>query len=178
MKSAPNAVTQRRIGMARQALLVALAASWSSPVSAFCFRPVLTTGASSSYSISSRNHETTSSDRRFGQQKSSPASFSWLLRSSSTDVSTSSSDTPVTLPEFGSVEEYTAYLETVAALPKGFATGTGAGKFISEEAPALGPLPIRGTVIYLPDGPTQSWAAVYTSNKVGFIFWPNQFECC
>ena len=58
------------------------------------------------------------------------------------------------------------YMESVAALPQGFATGTANGKFISVEAPNMGPLPIRATIIHLIHGPTNSWAAVYTKNKV------------
>ena len=81
-------------------------------------------------------------------------------------ASTSQKDTPVVLPEFNSREEYIQYMESVAALPQGFATGTADGTFVSVEAPGLGKLPIRATVIYLPDGPTDNWAAVYTSNKV------------
>jgi hypothetical protein len=30
----------------------------------------------------------------------------------------------------------------------------------------LGNLPIRATVLYLTEGPTENWAAVFTSNKV------------
>ena len=58
------------------------------------------------------------------------------------------------------------YMEQVAALPLGFATGTAEGKFISVEAPNMGPLPIRATIIHVTNGPTNSWAAVYTKNKV------------
>jgi hypothetical protein len=79
-------------------------------------------------------------------------------------------DTPEILPSFASQEEYLAYMEQVAALPKGFATGTAGGKFVSVEAPGLGPLPIRATVIVLTEGPTEHWAAVFTKNKVGYIF--------
>lgn len=99
-----------------------------------------------------------------------------LLRSrtlSSTDSKTVLStgatvegDTPVLLPDFGSRPEYLDYMESVAALPQGFATGTANGQFTSVEAPGLGPLPIRGTVIHLTNGPTESWAAVFTKNKV------------
>lgn len=77
-----------------------------------------------------------------------------------------SSDTPEVLPDFHSKDSYLAYMESVAALPKGFASGTANGKFISVEAPAMGPLPIRATVIYLTEGPTDNWAAVFTKNKV------------
>lgn len=75
-------------------------------------------------------------------------------------------DTPVVLPDFKNKEEYLQYMESVATLPIGFATGTADGTFISKEAPGLGNLKIRGTVIYLTEGPTDNWAAVYTSNKV------------
>jgi hypothetical protein len=56
----------------------------------------------------------------------------------------------------------------VSALPQGFATGTANGQFISVEAPNMGPLPIRATIIHVTNGPTHSWAAVYTKNKVLF----------
>jgi hypothetical protein len=61
-------------------------------------------------------------------------------------------------------------------LPSGFAVGTAKGTFVSVEAPSMGDLPIRATVIHLTEGPTDSWAAVFTSNKVrlymlGFIIW-------
>jgi hypothetical protein len=75
-------------------------------------------------------------------------------------------DTPTVLPEFASAADYLAYMDSVAALPQGFATGTADGKFISVEAPSMGPLPIRGTIIQLTSGPTESWAAVFTKNKV------------
>ena len=89
-----------------------------------------------------------------------------MKSSSATLLKDSDQDTPEVLPDFSSAEEYTTYLETKAALPKGFATGTGAGKFVSVEAPALGKLPIRATVIQLTEGPTDNWAAVFTSNMV------------
>ena len=76
-------------------------------------------------------------------------------------------DTPETLPEFETAQEYLRYMESVSALPKGFATGTADGTFVSVEAPSLGDLKIRGTVIQVTSGPTDSWAACYTSNKVG-----------
>lgn len=78
----------------------------------------------------------------------------------------SSIDTPETLPEFASVDEYLEYMTSVSQLPKGFATGTSDGTFISVEAPGLGNLKIRATVIQLTEGPTDSWAACFTSNKV------------
>ena len=81
----------------------------------------------------------------------------------------SSVDTPETLPEFSSVEEYLEYMNSVSKLPKGFATGTSDGSFISVEAPGLGNLKIRATVIQLTEGPTENWAACFTSNKVRAI---------
>jgi hypothetical protein len=78
-------------------------------------------------------------------------------------------DTPTVLPSFTSKEEYMTYMEQVSALPQGFASGTANGQFISVEAPNMGPLPIRATIIHLTNGPTQSWAAVYTKNKVNHI---------
>jgi hypothetical protein len=84
----------------------------------------------------------------------------------------------VILPEFSTKEEYMEYLTEKSALPQGFASGTASGKFISVEAPAMGPLPIRGTVIHLTDGPTDSWAAVFTKNKARFIdHLPVTFSC-
>lgn len=77
-----------------------------------------------------------------------------------------STDTPEVLPDFKDKESYLAYMETVSGLPKGFASGTATGKFVSAEAPAMGPLPIRATVIYLTEGPTDNWAAVFTKNRV------------
>jgi hypothetical protein len=79
---------------------------------------------------------------------------------------TSATDTPTLLPDFASKEEYLTFMEGVSALPKGFATGTAKGTFISAEAPKLGDLPIKGTVIYLTEGPTDNWAAVFTKNRV------------
>ena len=101
--------------------------------------------------------------------------FSSVARPSlSTPTSTSSlkmsADTPTVLPDFKTVEEYVSYMETVSALPKGFATGTADGTFISQEAPGLGYLKIRATVIHLTDGPTDNWAACFTSNKVRCCF--------
>jgi hypothetical protein len=68
-------------------------------------------------------------------------------------------DTPVDLPEFANADEYLAYMESVSALPRGFATGSGEGTFVSKEAPSLGN-------IQLTEGPTESWAACFTSNRV------------
>jgi hypothetical protein len=81
-------------------------------------------------------------------------------------AATNAGDTPTTLPEFENTEAYMSYLATVAALPKGFATGSASGKFVSVEAPAMGKLPIKGTIIYLTEGPSDNWAAVFTSNMV------------
>ena len=99
--------------------------------------------------------------------------FSSVSRPSSTSTpSTSTSslkmsaDTPTVLPDFKTSEEYVSYMESVSSLPKGFATGTADGTFISQEAPGLGYLKIRATVIHLTDGPTDNWAACFTSNKV------------
>ena len=75
-------------------------------------------------------------------------------------------DTDTTLPSFSTKEEYTSYLQKAGRLPSGFAVGTAKGTFVSVEAPALGPLPIKATVIHLTEGPTDSWAAVFTSNRV------------
>mmetsp|Transcript_21078 Transcript_21078/g.31307 ORF Transcript_21078/g.31307 Transcript_21078/m.31307 type:complete len:503 (-) Transcript_21078:103-1611(-) len=74
-------------------------------------------------------------------------------------------DTAETLPSFETKEEYLDYLSERSSLPKGFAIGTGAGEFIPEEAPMMGKLSIRATVIHLKDGPTNNWAAVFTKNK-------------
>ena len=75
-------------------------------------------------------------------------------------------DTPENLPEFKDAKEYLEYMEQFSDLPKGFSTGTADGKFVSYEAPAMGDLPIRGTIIYLPEGPSDNWAACFTSNRV------------
>lgn len=83
-----------------------------------------------------------------------------------TATTTNAQDTPTQLPEFSDKEAYLEYMDSVAALPQGFATGTADGSFVSVEAPGMGPLPIRGTVIHLTNGPTDSWAAVFTKNKV------------
>jgi hypothetical protein len=94
---------------------------------------------------------------------STPSTKTTTRQFASTSVS---QDTPETLPEFPSVDAYLEYLETVSQLPKGFATGTADGTFISVEAPGLGNLKIRGTIIQMTEGPTESWAACFTSNKV------------
>lgn len=80
-------------------------------------------------------------------------------------TSSSGADTSLVLPDFENKESYLEYLESVSALPKGFATGTATGTFVSVEAPAMGPLPIKATVIHLTEAPTDNWAAVFTSNK-------------
>jgi len=74
-------------------------------------------------------------------------------------------DTAAELPGFDSKEEYTEYLINASALPRGFATGSAEGTFVPEEAPSMGSLPIKGTIIHLVDGPTDSWAATFTQNK-------------
>ena len=95
------------------------------------------------------------------------------LSSSTTTTTLKVSDTPEILPEFETDDDYLDYMKTVSNLPKGFATGTSDGTFISCEAPGLGSLKIRATVIHLTEGPTDSWAACFTSNKVKYIivFW-------
>ena len=105
-----------------------------------------------------------SSVRLFGNIAASRIQHNHLYVSSTTN--TQQSDTPVILPDFTTEEEYMSYMESVAALPKGFATGTADGTFISKEAPGMGNLKIRATVIYLTEGPSSNWAAVFTSNKV------------
>ena len=86
--------------------------------------------------------------------------------SSSSSISLRAADTDSNLPSFTSKEEYTTYLKSAGQLPLGFAVGTATGEFVSVEAPAMGKLPIKATVIHLTEGPTDSWAAVFTSNKV------------
>ena len=140
--------------LARNTLLVALT---TSSVAAFS-----ASVGSTSRSILSRNH--------------APA-FRCIpaIKRATTTTTTSTKlyasvlqDTPAILPEFANKEEYLTYMETVSDLPKGFAIGTADGKFVSVEAPLMGKLPIRGTVIHLPEGPSDNWAAVFTSNKVGW----------
>jgi len=87
-------------------------------------------------------------------------------QASSRLFSSTATDTPAVLPTFDTKEDYLAFLEGCSTLPKGFATGTAKGTFISQEAPAMGKLPISGTVIHLTEGPTDNWAAVFTKNKV------------
>lgn len=76
-----------------------------------------------------------------------------------------SSDTDTSLPSFYSREDYIQYLSNASALPKGFSCGVATGQFVGVEAPQLGYLKIRGTVIYLPDGPSNTWAATFTRNR-------------
>eukprot|EP00548_Thalassiothrix_antarctica_P006579 CAMPEP_0194130030 /NCGR_PEP_ID=MMETSP0152-20130528/1197_1 /TAXON_ID=1049557 /ORGANISM="Thalassiothrix antarctica, Strain L6-D1" /LENGTH=462 /DNA_ID=CAMNT_0038824445 /DNA_START=178 /DNA_END=1566 /DNA_ORIENTATION=+ len=75
--------------------------------------------------------------------------------------------TPSELPTFSSEKEYIEYMSSsdISQLPKGFAIGTSEGKFVSVEAPSMGELPIKCTVISLTEGPTDNWAAVFTTNK-------------
>jgi len=87
---------------------------------------------------------------------------STILRGGASDVV---NDTPITLPEFANSEEYVKYMEPLSELPQGFAIGTAQGSFVAQESPLLGELPIKGTIIYLTDGPTDSWAASFTQNK-------------
>lgn len=88
-----------------------------------------------------------------------------LSTNNALSATVTSKDTPAVLPEFASAREYLAYMETVSDLPKGFATGSAEGTFVSVEAPALGKLNIRGTIIYLTGGGTDNWAAVFTQNR-------------
>lgn len=74
-------------------------------------------------------------------------------------------DTASTLPPFSSKEEYYDYIMEASALPKGFSVGSAVGSFIPEEAPGMGSLPIKATLIHLTDGPTDKWAATFTQNK-------------
>jgi len=98
------------------------------------------------------------------KQTKSKLFFSTALYASSS-ATKYGKDTELILPNFETKEEYYEYMMQASALPKGFQTGSAAGKFIPEEAPSMGALPIKGTVIHLPDGPTDSWAAVFTQNK-------------
>lgn len=121
----------------------------------FAFTPKLTTFAfqyRSSYDI------TTSSEGSYEYGRSS--------LSMSSSKSKYGKDTAAELPPFETQEEYTNYLMEASALPQGFSVGSAVGEFIPEEAPSMGSLPIKGTIIHLTDGPTDSWAAVFTQNKV------------
>ena len=99
--------------------------------------------------------------RMFHPRGWSLATIPTRLASTKTDL-----DTPKTLPDFANKKEYMKYMETVSLLPKGFSIGTADGTFVSKEAPGMGDLKIRGTVIYLTEGATENWAAVFTQNKV------------
>jgi len=79
--------------------------------------------------------------------------------------STSSKTEVTKLPEFASKEDYITFIESQAALPQGFSIGTAKGTFVPVEAPMLGNLPIKATVVKF-DEPTESWAACFTKNKV------------
>ncbi len=48
--------------------------------------------------------------------------------------------------------------------------------FVSEEAPLLGNLPIKATVIHLTKGASDNWAAVFTKNRVSFVLQNNAFS--
>lgn len=113
----------------------------------------------------SGHHHPTLAFSSIPKPSSSASSLSSATRATHFKM-TSAGDTPTTLPDFATSEEYLEYMSTVSALPKGFATGTADGTFISAEAPGLGYLKIRATVIHLTEGPTDNWAACYTSNKV------------
>ncbi len=93
-----------------------------------------------------------------------PTAFRSNLSTSS--ASKYGNDTDEELPSFETKEEYTQYLMDASALPKGFMVGSAIGSFIPEEAPSMGSLPIKGTIIHLVDGPTDTWAATFTQNKV------------
>ena len=87
-------------------------------------------------------------------------------------------DTDPILPSFSTKEEYTSYLQNAGRLPEGFAVGTASGTFVSVEAPALGPLPIKATVIHLTEGPSDSWGAVFTGNRVSLYLPLYYLLCC
>ena len=135
------------------AIIVILLASSVQSVSAFAFH----SGSKCKSSNLIRPAQTTAA--KFAKPTSS------YFTSSTSTLRASKEDTDAVLPEFSTLEEYMDYLSAASSLPKGFATGTASGTFVSVEAPALGPLPIKGTVIHLTDGPTDSWAACFTSNK-------------
>lgn len=110
---------------------------------------------------------TMSSSCTVGAFSKSYTSIQYQSRESS--ISLRAADTDSILPSFNTGEEYTSYLKSAGQLPSGFAVGTATGEFVSVEAPAMGKLPIKATVIHLTEGPTDSWAAVFTSNKVCFL---------
>ena len=120
------------------------------------FREVLRSPRGGASSASLDASSTVSSGRTFGRNRGKLASA----------LSETMVDTELVLPDFTDQNEYLSYLEQVSALPKGFAVGVANGDFIPEEAPSMGTMNIRGTVIYLTEGPTDSWTAVFTKNKV------------
>lgn len=93
----------------------------------------------------------------------------WGMQQKSTALFNYDKDTPSELPSFASKEEYEAFLMEASGLPSGFSIGSAVGSFVPLEAPAMGSLKIKGTIIHLPDGPTDNWGAVFTSNKVGLF---------
>jgi hypothetical protein len=91
-------------------------------------------------------------------------------RGKTTAMFSSSTKAEVTqIPEFATKDEYLKFMESQSALPKGFSIGTAKGTFVSVEAPGLGNLPIKATVVKF-DQPTESWAACFTKNKVSCFF--------
>ena len=85
------------------------------------------------------------------------------------EVETYLKDTDESLPSFFSREEYHRYLAETSGLPQGFQIGVASGQFQAVEAPNLGYLDIRATVISLIDGPSNTWAACFTKNKVSIF---------
>ncbi len=116
---------------------------------------------------------TTSTAFNIHQKHQSPSTLFVASAVRGTDDGTSTSkydkDTAKNLPPFASKEEYLNYITEASALPKGFSTGSAVGSFVPEEAPSMGSLPIKATIIHL-DEPTDSWAAVFTQNKVCIPF--------
>eukprot|EP00560_Eucampia_antarctica_P009082 CAMPEP_0197827492 /NCGR_PEP_ID=MMETSP1437-20131217/4247_1 /TAXON_ID=49252 ORGANISM="Eucampia antarctica, Strain CCMP1452" /NCGR_SAMPLE_ID=MMETSP1437 /ASSEMBLY_ACC=CAM_ASM_001096 /LENGTH=504 /DNA_ID=CAMNT_0043428341 /DNA_START=15 /DNA_END=1529 /DNA_ORIENTATION=+ len=119
---------------------------------------VVTASVASSFSLHS--FTTRKVGRSSSTTSSSTGSSTFIHRCSSY-----SKDTVAELPSFETKEEYEEYLLQASGLPLGFSTGTAKGTFVSVEAPSMGELPIKASVIYLEDGPTDSWAAVFTKNK-------------
>ena len=116
-------------------------------------------GSTSSLSSRSKHHHHGTSTRTTSIGAAAESS-------SSTTANHPMGDTPPVLPSFDNANAYLTYMNNVAALPQGFATGTASGTFIPLEAPSMGALPIRATILHITAGPTHSWAAVYTKNKV------------
>ena len=79
------------------------------------------------------------------------------------------------LPEFSTLEDYMGYLSNASSLPNGFATGTASGIFVSIEAPAISPLPVKVAVVHLTDDPTNSWVVCFIQNK--FLGSPIKVGC-